>query len=78
MRRRPTEVYATALPYSTGELPLIRREPRFTPSVNPEQAIASRGIGGSLGSAFTLPPFIAPAPAPALTGSPAVQVDGCE
>lgn len=81
MRRRPTEVYATERPYSTGELPVIRRAPRVTPGVNPEQAIGTRSAGGSLGGPFTLPPFGASATltatAPALAGSPAAPVDCC-
>lgn len=71
MRRRPTEVYATALPSATGELPVILRAPRFTASINPSQATGTRGAGGSLGGLFTLPPFGASATAPAVTGGPA-------
>lgn len=77
MRRRPTEVYATELPYATGELPVIRRAPRVTPSINPGQATGTRSAGGSIGGPFTLPTFGASATAPAVTGSPAAPADCC-
>lgn len=55
--RRSTAVASTATPYATGPLPEIRRAPRLTASVVPEQAPGSRSTGGSLGSVFTLPGF---------------------
>lgn len=80
MSRRPTEVYATPLLAATGELPVIRRGPRFTATLNPVQAVGSRGIGGSIGEPFTLPPFGDPSPAPSPAPAPGSQlaaVDTC-